>query len=270
MSASQRYQNQAGLIELDATEIHLWLAFYEEIADAVLIAAYRSLLSEEERRQEGRFHFARDRRRYLVTRALVRSTLSRYQDRPPGSWRFSQNAYGRPEIADAAPGGRDLIFNLSHTDGLIVFGVTRSRALGVDVENIQAREVSVEIADRFFSPAEAAALRSVPNNRIQSRFWEYWTFKESYIKARGMGLSIPLDKFGFRYPHERGVAIEIQPELADRAARWQFWQFRPDSRYLAAVCAERIGLAPPAVRVRTSIPLASERTIEPLFTRTSW
>ena len=81
------------------------------------------------------------------------------------------------------------------------------------MENFLARPVSTAIANRFFSPTEAAALSGVPEHRRQERFFEYWTFKESYIKARGMGLSIPLDRFSFHYSDERAVRIAIDPVL---------------------------------------------------------
>jgi 4'-phosphopantetheinyl transferase len=162
-----------------------------------------------------------------------------------------------------------LSFNISHTHSLIVLGVTRRRALGVDVENWQTREVSIEIADRFFAPTEVKALSGVPPHQQQYRFFEYWTFKESYIKARGMGLSLPLDKFSFHYPHDRAVEIAIDPELADDAARWQFWQFQPGPEYLVAVCAERVGDQPPRLIVHQTVPMLSEKSFTPEFLRVS-
>jgi 4'-phosphopantetheinyl transferase len=145
--------------------------------------------------------------------------------------------------------------------------VTRSRMLGVDVENFRARAVSLDVAGRYIAPDEVEALSGAPRHEQQYRFFEYWTFKESYIKARGMGLSLPLDKFSFNYPHDRGVAVAIDPELADDAARWQFWQFRPSPEYLVAVCAERTGVQPPRLTVRRAIPMLSERAVSPDFLR---
>jgi 4'-phosphopantetheinyl transferase len=254
---------------LTSGEIHLWLAFYDEINDERLHDSYRALLNDAEKEQESRFHFARDRRRYLVTRALVRTVLSKYAPVPPKDWAFSTNKYGRPEIGNGLAGEAHVSFNISHTHSLIVLGVTSLRALGVDVENVRARKVSIAIADRFFAPAEVAALSGVPPDQQNDRFFEYWTFKESYIKARGMGLSIPLDKFSFDYPHDRAVQIAIDPELADDAARWQFWQFRPTPDYLVAVCAERLDGPSPKVVVRKVIPAATEEMLSVTILRTS-
>src|ERR1043166_6221674 len=145
-------------------EIHLWLAFYDDIADERLHAAYRALLNAGEKEQETRCHFPRDRRRYLVTRALVRTVLARVLGIKPEECVFSANAYGRPELANAQARQARLSFNVSHTHSLIVLGVSRERALGVDVENIRDREASIDVAGRFFAPAEVAALNAVPSH----------------------------------------------------------------------------------------------------------
>jgi len=245
-------------IPLSSSEIHLWLAPYDQIPDS-LASAYRDLLDGAEREQEPRFYFARDRRRYLVTRALVRTVLSRYEAVSPKDWMFSTNAYGRPEIANLPSRESGLTFNLSHTHSLIVMGVTRGRALGVDVENVQERQVTLDVASNYFAPDEVSELMTVPAEHQQYRFFEYWTFKEAYIKARGMGLSLPLDKFSFHYPNDRAVEVDIHPELADRPERWQFWQFQPSDEYLMAVCAERTAEPSPRLVVRHTVPMMTER-----------
>jgi 4'-phosphopantetheinyl transferase len=250
-------------------EIHVWLAFYDEIADERVHAAYRELLDGAEKEQEPRFYFERDRRRYLITRALVRTVLSRYLSIDPRECIFSTNTYGRPEIVNAEARQACLSFNLSHTHSLIVLGVTRGRALGVDVENVRVREAAIDVADRYFAPREAAALAGTPPDQQQYRFFEYWTFKESYIKARGMGLSLPLDKFSFQYPDDHTVEIAIDPELADDPARWQFWQFQPASEYLVAICAERVGARSPSLIVRQVVPRMSEKQCAVEFLRVS-
>jgi len=253
--------------------IDVWLTYYDEIADDRQIASLRLLLNAEEVDQERRFYFADDRKRYLVTRAMVRTLLSRYAPVEPGSWVFSKNAYGRPEIAgsilDAQPQARDLSFNISHTRGLIALAVTRGRELGVDVENVTTRSISLDVADRFFSATEADELSRVPPPRQQDRFFEYWTFKESYIKARGMGLSLPLDGFSFKFPDQNAVRINIHPDLNDHAERWNFWQFRPSPDYLMAICAERSQGAPAAISMRKFSPLGSELPLATKFLRSS-
>jgi 4'-phosphopantetheinyl transferase len=257
-----RPYSKNAVTEIAPREIHLWLAFYDELRDHSLLSAYRALLTDDERKAQGRFYFPRDRLRYLLTRALVRTTLSFYAPISPKQWAFSTNPFGRPTISNPHPLAAQLSFNISHTHSMVALGVTCGRALGVDVENACAREPSMEIADRFFAPDEARSLAALPRNQRQTRFLEYWTFKESYIKARGMGLSIPLDKFSFRYPHDRGVAIEIDPDLKDYATRWQFWQFRPRTEYLLAVCAERVDMRPSRIVINKIMPLVDKELMD--------
>lgn len=259
----------SGSIALDPSEIHLWLVDYQEISDEALHLAYRELLSADEREKEPKYYFARDRRRYLVTRVLVRTVLSRYVPIDPRDWVFGTNAYGRPYAMNPQAGDIRLTFNLSHTHSMIVLGVTMGRALGVDVENIRSREVSISMADRFFSPLESGELAKTPSHRQQYRFFEYWTFKEAYIKARGMGLQLPLDKFSFNYPDDRRVEIAIDRELGDDPARWRFWQLQPEADYLLAICAERLGAQVPELIVRRAVPLSSEKRLALEFLRTS-
>lgn len=257
------------IMPLGSSEIHLWLAFFDEITESLLHSDYRDLLNAAERGQERRFYFARDRRRYLITRALVRTVLSRYVSIHPKKWIFATNAYGRPQIVNPQARDERLSFNISHTNSLIVLGVTRCRALGVDVENFRARRASLEVADSYFAPQEVEVLAAAPPDQQQYRFFEYWTLKEAYIKARGMGLALPLDKFSFHYPGDNAVAITIHPDLGDDSARWQFWQFRPTPEYVTAICAERAGAQSASLVVRQVIPMHSEKELAFEFLRVS-
>ena len=170
---------------------------------------------------------------------MVRSVLSRYLPIAPEQWQFRANPYGRPEVANEDAEARRITFNLSHTHGLIVLGVALDRAIGVDVENVREQRAAIEIADRFFAPDEVAALRALPEEQQEQRFFEYWTLKESYIKARGMGLSIPLDRFAFDVEDRAEIRLTIDPSLGDRAERWAFWRLEPKPQYVVAVCGAR-------------------------------
>lgn len=236
--------------QIDSREIHLWLCFHESIRDPALLTKYAALLNTVERRQQHRFYFERDRHRYLMTRAMVRTVLTKYAPIAPEQWEFRTNPYGRPEVANEHAEARQITFNLSHTHGLIVLGVTLNRAIGVDVENVHEQRAAVEIADRFFAPDEVAALRALSEKQQEQRFFEYWTLKESYIKARGMGLSIPLDRFAFDLEDRTRIGLTIDPSLGDRAERWSFWQLEPKPQYRVAVCVARSDRGDCALRLR--------------------
>ena len=219
---------------LSKDEVHVWCADPRafELVDTIVRA--RVVLSADEIERYERFHFERDRAIYLATHWLARTVLSRYEPVEPASWRFVAGKYGRPEI----DGDSKLRFNLSNTHGLVVCAVTHEVDVGVDVETTR-RPAPLDIVDRFFAPAEIEAFGRLPVADRPRRFFDYWTLKESYIKARGFGISLPLDRFAFVLEKGRAPRIEIDPSVGDRADRWQFLQYEPTSEHLLALCVER-------------------------------
>jgi len=245
-------------LALGPTEVHVWLAFQHASEHARQHDQYLKLLSPEEREQESRFHFERDRIRYRVTRAMTRGLLSRYLGIEPADCEFELNAYGRPSLANRRARSAGIEFNISHTQDLIMLGVTQRRALGVDVERVCERRASADLAARYFASAEGAHVASLPPRLQPDLFFQYWTLKESYIKARGMGLSIPLDKFAFNL-REDGVDLHIDPALADDPHRWCFIRLQPTPEHRAAICAERRDGELPKVILRDAVGfMASE------------
>lgn len=228
-------------------EIHLHIVDDSEVAD---LDACRAVMSADEHARSDRFHFERDRRRFAVTRGLLRFTLSLYvPDSRPDAWRFGRNRHGRPAIAGDGGGGLD--FNLSHTAGRAVLAVSRLRSVGVDVEWRGRSLAAADLAARFFAAEEAAALPTEPAARDR-RFFELWTLKEAYVKALGKGLSIPLDSFHIGFPGESGLSLEIDGRSA---AGWRLWALDAGRDHALAVAA----MADETVTLRAfrSIPAVS-------------
>ena len=232
----------AAPMPLSAAEAHLWSARPAAFTDPAQIARLRAMLTGGERARTDRYRLARDRSTSLVTRALVRVTLSRYCDVPPARWRFRANDHGRPEIASPAS---PLRFNVSHTAGLVVCLVTRGRELGVDAEGLDQHRRWLDLADRFFAPAEARALRVVSAAGRPRRFLEYWTLKEAYVKARGRGLTLPLSGFWFDLPAPTpdDIGVRFTPAVDDDPARWQFTLQSLGTGHLVATAIDRTGAA---------------------------
>lgn len=235
------------LLPLAPDEVHVWYLRTTDATEPDIIGRFLELLDAEERRRHGRFLFDEHRHLYLTAHGLVRTTLSRYLDVPPQDWRFAFNNYGRPEIANSLA-GPPLRFNLSHTRGMAVCAVSWERDLGVDVEDVERKNLTVAIADRYFSPHEVRDLHARPPDQQHRGFFDYWTLKEAYIKARGMGLSLPLDKFSYRLqqvelPLEERPEVEIgfDPEIGDDPASWRFKQFFVEPRFAVAVAARHNG-----------------------------
>lgn len=204
------------------------------------VAAVRAWLSDDERRRADRFVHDRDRVTYTAAHALVRAVLSEHGTAPRADWRFRENRHGCPFVVDEQAGTPALSFNLSHTTGLVAVAVTRGRAVGVDVERVD-RVVTDGIAERHFAPDEVAALRRLPADVQARTFFEYWTLKEAYIKARGMGLAIPLDAFAFTLRGPEPPTIAFAGGFDDQPERWQFWQTWPTPAHRLSLAIEREG-----------------------------
>ncbi len=214
------------------------------LADAAL-----QWLDDADRSRLERMTHPRARASFLLGRWLVRGVLGAALDTAPAALRFVDNRWGRPELdRQRHPTLSDVRFNLSHTAGLGALVVTRGREVGIDVEHTERQSKTVAIADRFFATSEVAELRALPSHAVQrDRFFDYWTLKESYIKARGMGLAIPLGAFSFDLTGPTPV-VTTAPSLHDHSS-WRFQLWTPGPAHRAALCIEM--LADPApVRVR--------------------
>jgi len=216
------------------------------------LEVYRGLLSDDEHERMARLVFDRDRRRFLLTRALVRTMLSRYAAIPPAEWRFIANVHGRPEILDRPAGVPDLRFNISHTEGLIACAVTIGREVGIDVEHV-SRRLTHDVAGRFFAPREVSDLHRLPDEEQARVFFDYWTLKEAYIKARGFGLALPLGDFAFTLHPPDPPRISFEPALDDDPETWQFVQDWPTPQHRLGLAVRREGGDLP-VRIREVVP----------------
>lgn len=222
-----------GRFSLGCADVHVWLARTDVPVQAGLMPHYLALLNESERQRLGRFAFDYLKHEFLLTRALCRVALSCYANRHPVSWAFVRNAYGRPSLATHDPDAH-LSFNLSNTHGLVACAITLNRLIGIDVEErLRGRELC-KIAARFFSPSEVGALRATDPKDRNDQFIELWTLKEAYIKARGLGMTVPLDSFSFtRNTTEPSIAFHDASH--DDPALWRFRAWQVDDNYRAAV-----------------------------------
>jgi 4'-phosphopantetheinyl transferase len=217
-------------------EVHVWRIALE--VDDALMTLLRAVLADDERQRADRFYFEKDRRRFTAARAAMRILLARYLGRRPKEVRFAYNNYGKPRLADENKES-NVRFNLTHSRGLALLAVTRGREIGVDVEHLRDMERDGEaLAERFFSPREAAVLRSLPPELRRSAFFHCWTRKEAYIKAHGEGLSLPLDQFDVSlHPEEPAALLATQHDPED-VRRWSLRSLLPGEGYVGAVAVE--------------------------------
>lgn len=195
------------------------------------------LLSPEERQRAQAFRFPKDRDLYVAAHIFLRRVLSQYAPIAAEHWQFDHNVYGKPAIANA---GYDwLQFNLSHTQGLAACAVARGRAVGIDVEQINRSCDLPGLCQYVLTPIEATDVLSAhsPNEQTE-RFFTYWTLKEAYIKARGMGLSLPLQQFAFLRENCTNWCLSCDPRLEDAGENWQFDAYRAGTNHCVAYCVQ--------------------------------
>ncbi len=198
-------------------------------------ARLEDVLSPEELERARRFRFERDRRRFTLARGALRAILGGYLEVDPRSVVFNYGPQGKPRLAGGSSGLR---FNVAHSGELALIAVSRGRELGVDVEYMRSLTWAGEIAGRFFSPREAATFRSLPAHLAQAAFFACWTRKEAYIKARGGGLSIPLDGFEVSFgPGNPAVLLDVQGDPSE-ASRWGMAELQPAPGYAGALVAQ--------------------------------
>jgi 4'-phosphopantetheinyl transferase len=215
--------------------IHIYLGLLEDVDTSHVRSVCMAMLCPAEREQAERFAFNRHRQQYVLAHGLVRAALSRSAPEvDPTAWRFDRGRYGRPVIAHPQS-TEPLCFSLSHTDGLVACVVSPCKSVGIDVEATDRPTTPLEIAETFFSPEELADLLALPLPQRKERFFDYWTLKEAYTKARGMGFHLPLNKFSMLIGPERKLGITFASDFDDDADRWCFLQLSPSRRHRLAV-----------------------------------
>jgi len=227
-------------LNLAVNEIHLWTTKPQDLAlmfdeDNELLLKYQSLLTPEESKKQQRYKFAKDRHDALITRAFIRDLLSYYADIAPEDWRFDKGEKDKPEIVKPPI---PLRFNISHTKNLIICAVTLNDDIGCDVENIGRSNDVLAIAERYFSKQETTELFALPAAKQRDRFFDYWTLKESYIKAWGLGLAIPLGDFSFAIADKHSyknssfriktdIRLSFAEHREDTSEVWRSWLLYP-------------------------------------------
>ena len=215
-------------------EVHIWRA----PLDVSWSWTFDEALSLEDRTRADQFKFESDRRKFCAARASLRLILSRYLGVKPGRIPLETGEFGKPFVADKAV-AQGLRFNLSHSHQLALISITRDREVGVDIEFVRSDFVTDEVANHFFSPAEVREFQTVAPALRTRAFFNVWTRKEAYIKARGEGLYCPLDQFDVSVAPNRPAMLMESRVDADDAQRWIFNDIHAGDRYAATVAVEK-------------------------------
>ena len=231
----QIWQIPSQQITLSTSDVHVWKA--PLVASEHEYATYQQILSPDERERAGRFYFEKDRRHWTIAHGILRLLLARYLDSNPHELHFVNNSYGKPALAGRfAETG--LQFNLSHSAELALYAFTYYRQVGVDVEYMRPNIEWDSLARSQFSPAEYTALQALSPSLQEKAFFLCWSRKESYIKAKGMGLSIPLDQFDVSLVPDEPAQLLASLEEAQATVRWSLNALEPGNDYAGALTVE--------------------------------
>ncbi len=226
------------VLELKEDEVHVWGADLNLSPNQ--LKAARGVLSAEEQKKADRFHFAKDQNHYTAARGFLRTFLGSYLCIKPEHVPFAYNSFGKPELG-LSSGQRPVRFNLAHSHGLALFAFNLGREIGIDLELIRPDFATDEIAARFFAAEEVAVLKSLPKDLRPGAFFNCWTRKEAFIKARGMGLSYPLAKFVVSFAPGENPALLRSEDDPQASARWSLHNLEVSTDYAAALAVEGQG-----------------------------
>jgi len=223
---------------LPGEEVHLWRVDLAAVADGEL--RWLKILSPDEQTKAARFRFARDRRRFASTRAVLRTVLGAYLGSEPEKIIFRYAGKGKPFLKPRNS-AESIDFNVSHSGDVALLVFARGRPVGVDVEQIRDNLDPLAIARRYFSTHEQSQLAAFGPGERCAAFFRCWTRKEAYIKARGDGLSLPLDSFD--------VSLEARKQNALLGCRtddtditlWPLEDIEVGKGYASALCVRGHG-----------------------------
>lgn len=219
----------------DQKTIHIWQIFLIHLPERIE-SLYR-ILSLDEQQRASHYRFTYDRSRFITGRSALRLILSEYLNISPNQIQFQLTPYGKPYLY-LANHSEKINFNLTHSRDLILFAFTSNRRIGIDIEYMDDSSLDLDIARFFFSEQETEKLRSAPPSLQKQAFYTCWVRKEAYIKARGEGLSYPLDQFITAFlPWEEPALLETLDDSAE-AKRWSLKAIPTQPGYTAALAVE--------------------------------
>lgn len=216
-------------------EVHIWFgALHQTVSE---LYRFNQTLSVEERMRAGRFHFQKDRKRFIARHGMLRMILGCYFGVEASELRFCHGANGKPAITETSC-NKPIQFNLSHSNGFAILAFARNLEIGVDIEYIHDFSEMDQIAESFFSIKENEVFRSLPEIQKKEAFYKGWVCKEAFVKALGDGLSCPLDKFDVSLvPGEPAKLLSIEGDSRE-ASRWSIQYLKPAPDYVGAIAVK--------------------------------
>ncbi len=242
------------MLQLSQNSVDIWVSFSDRVAFKGF-ERYIDLLSDEECERYKAFRFEWQRREFFNSRIGIRWVLSQYIECEVFEWTFLKNKFGKPYVNAAIP----IKFNISHSGGLVVFAITLGREVGIDTENFIEQDINLNIAKRFFAREEADRLKRQSFSVRQRSFYEYWTLKEAYAKAKGEGMNIPLDMTCFLIDEKGGENWVVFKDKTTE--NFEFFQWYPSTSHVLSLALWGEAVSKTSITVRECMPLCTKKVL---------
>lgn len=217
--------------------VEVWGVSLRHVRDN--LESLQALLSGEESRRAARFVFEQDRQRFVLTHGILRILLGQYLNQDPAGVTFRYGEYGKPLLNAHENGSESLCFNVSHSGDYCLCAFAMSREVGVDIEVMRSDVEYLDLAERFFAGREYEDLRQAPKENRRALFYRYWTCKEAYLKARGLGLSSGLKRIELSFGADGLISLsDKEDDIGSRDARWAIKEVRFGQEVAAAIAAQ--------------------------------
>lgn len=202
-------------------------------------------LTPSELERHHRFRRDADRDMFVLGRVMARAIVGDALSVPPTAWPWREGQHGRPEIdLERCP----LAFNIAHSGGLVACALSWHGEVGVDIEDRRRPPIDHDLVARCCSPTEAADVHARGSEGWRDRFLQYWTLKEAYLKARGLGIAVHLADLSFSL-HGDEVRLDFKGALATEPhAAWAFDLITLHADHFLAVAAPVVAGARPRFR----------------------
>jgi 4'-phosphopantetheinyl transferase len=219
-------------------QLFLWTVPTDDLNDAATACRLQQLLSADEQEEVLRFHRVADQNRFIISRSFVRLTLSQHFPVPTSEWRFDRDRNRKPFIVapDISP---TVQFSLSHTEGVVACLISLSAEAAVDVEKVVCSPDLPAAVEKILSLTEQRTLSARSGADWAALFFNYWTLKEAYAKARGLGLMLELRDIGFEFKSDNTIQAHFASHVDDDALDWVFWSRHLSAQHLISVAAKR-------------------------------
>lgn len=235
ISANKQWLSAPANLILSRNEVHVWCASLDQ--EKSQFQQLAKTLSPDEHLRANRFRLEQHRQRFIVGRGVLRTILSQYLNVEPSQIQFCYGQYGKPALVSASF-SKMLNFNLSHSGGMALYAFTRDRQIGIDIETVRPFSEVEQIAERFFSNREYQELCKFPSSQQHTAFFRYWTLKEAYVKATGLGLSLPLNQFEVSVTPGGGITLLKTPTDSQEASYWSLKEINVGDGYAGAIAVK--------------------------------